>query len=96
MLPLNRQAQICPVQDLALVCMTHQGAIDMDKELNALRRVAKAAKLYQEKVIQKRKTKRVASKNLKESTTSVMDIGSAEFELSEALNAWYRTQTRAN
>jgi len=68
----------------------------MDKELNALRRVAKAAKLYQEKVIQKRKTKRVASKNLKESTTSVMDIGSAEFELSEALNAWYRTQTRAN
>lgn len=67
----------------------------MDKELNALRRVAKAAKLYQEKVIQKRSTKRVTQGEVKGTKNPVMDIGSAEFELSEALNAWYRTQTKA-
>jgi hypothetical protein len=67
----------------------------MDKELNALRRVAKAAKLYQEKVIQKRSTKPVTRGERKETPSPVMDIGSAEFELSEALNAWYRTQTKA-
>ncbi len=67
----------------------------MDKELNALRRVAKAAKLYQDKVIQKRSTqlsKRVAPKD---AVGPVLDVGSAEFELSAALNAWYRTQIKS-
>jgi len=67
----------------------------MDKELNALRRVAKAAKLYQEKVIQKRSTQLIKRVDQKEGTGQVLDVGSAEFELSEALNAWYRTQIKS-
>lgn len=66
----------------------------MDKELNALRRVAKAAKMYQEKVIQKRSMQVVKRVKQKERVLTFLDIGSAEFELSEALNAWYRTQTK--
>lgn len=67
----------------------------MDKELNALRRVAKAAKLYQEKVIQKRSSQVVKRIDSKEGASPVLDVGSAEFELSEALNAWYRTQIKS-
>ena len=67
----------------------------MDKELNALRRVAKAAKIYQDKVIQKR-SKQFAKQGESKETGTVLDVGSAEFELSEALNAWYRTQIKSN
>lgn len=67
----------------------------MDKELNALRRVAKAAKLYQEKVIQKRSMQLTRRPDQKDSTGALLEIGSAEFELSEALNEWYRTQIKA-
>lgn len=67
----------------------------MDKELNALRRVAKAAKVYQEKVIQKRTNKLTKPRETKEGGV-VLDVGSAEFELSEALNAWYRTQIKSH
>jgi len=67
----------------------------MDKELNALRRVAKAARMYQEKVIQKRSMQFKRETDQKEFTSTMLDIGSAEFELSEALNEWYRTQHKA-
>lgn len=67
----------------------------MDKELNALRRVAKAAKRYQEKIIQKRSHQLVRREDL-ETSGSVLEIGSAEFELSEALNEWYRTQHKSD
>ena len=68
----------------------------MDKELTALRRVAKAAKAYQEKVIQKRSMQLAKRGDQKDATGSILEVGSAEFELSEALNAWYRTMTRAH
>ena len=68
----------------------------MDKELNALRRVARAAKKYQEKVIQKRSINAKADADLKGLGSKPADLGSAEFELSEALNEWYRTQRKAN
>ncbi len=66
----------------------------MDKELNALRRVAKAARKYQEKVIQKRSNTLKQNPDHDETASAMLDIGSAEFELSEALNDWYRTQQR--
>ncbi len=68
----------------------------MDKELNALRRVAKAAKSYQEKVIQKRSVQLKRGWDKKDVQTNVLDLGSAEFELSEALNEWYRTLYKSN
>lgn len=68
----------------------------MDKELTALRRVAKAAKKYQEKVIQRRSNQLKNTSDTSESSGTLLDIGSAEFELSEALNDWYRSQMRAN
>lgn len=68
----------------------------MDKELNALRRVAKAAKLYQEKVIQKRSLQLARRPDQKDFSSAILEIGSAEFELSEALNEWYRTQIKAH
>jgi hypothetical protein len=66
----------------------------MDKELNALRRVAKAAKSYQEKILQKRSAQLTRTQEAKDQQTTMLEIGSAEFELSEALNEWYRTQKR--
>lgn len=68
----------------------------MDKELNALRRVARAAKQYQEKIIQKRSKQLAFEPDRRDSTNDVLEIGSAEFELSEALNEWYRTQHKAD
>lgn len=68
----------------------------MDKELNALRRVAKAAQLYQEQVVQKRSLQFVNSLDQKEAEDVSFDLGAIEFELSEALNDWYRTQLRTN
>jgi hypothetical protein len=68
----------------------------MDKELNALRRVAKAAKKYQEKVIQRRSNQLKQEQDQKDFANSMLDIGSAEFELSEALNEWYRTQHKSD
>lgn len=68
----------------------------MDKELNALRRVAKAAKAYQDKVIQKRSLQLIKEAEQKEVQHATLDIGSAEFELSEALNDWYRTQHKSD
>jgi hypothetical protein len=68
----------------------------MDKELSALRRVARAAKHYQEKIIQKRSKQLARESDRRDSTNDVLEIGSAEFELSEALNEWYRTQHRFN
>lgn len=73
---------------------TREGT-DMDKELNALRRVAKAAKLYQDKVIQKRSGQLVRSPQANDQQRAMLEIGSAEFELSEALNEWYRTQAKS-
>lgn len=67
----------------------------MDKELNALRRVAKAAKAYQEKVMQKRSAQMVKPQDAREHQRATLEIGSVEFELSEALNEWYRTQSKA-
>lgn len=64
----------------------------MDKELNALRRVAKAARAYQEKVIQKRSAQLARDQDQKGFQNAILEIGSAEFELSEALNEWYRTR----
>ncbi len=68
----------------------------MDKELNALRRVAKAARLYQEKIVQQRTLQLASTADQKEPSESLFDLGSIEFELSEALNDWYRTQLRAS
>lgn len=68
----------------------------LDKELTALRRVAQAAKLYQEKIIQKRSRQLAHEYDRRDSTNDVLEIGSAEFELSEALNEWYRTQHKAD
>lgn len=67
----------------------------MDKELNALRRVAKAAKAYQEKMIQRRSLQLVKNQDPSEQQKAMLEIGSAEFELSEALNEWYRTQVKS-
>jgi hypothetical protein len=67
----------------------------MDKELNALRRVAKAAKVYQEKVIQKRSLQLAKRPEQRDFSGAMLEIGSAEFELSEALNEWYRMQLKA-
>lgn len=64
----------------------------MDKELNALRRVAKAARKYQERVIERRTLQLKAASEQRDASTTALEIGSAEFELSEALNEWYRTQ----
>ncbi|MCC7163313.1 MAG: hypothetical protein IT331_12535 [Anaerolineae bacterium] len=64
----------------------------MDIELNALRRVAKAAKRYQDKVIQKRAMQVTSDKEIIAAPKEGFEIGSAEFELSEALNAWFRLQ----
>jgi hypothetical protein len=68
----------------------------MDKELSVLRRVAKAAKAYQEKVVQKRTMQLAIHLDQREFQTTMLEIGSAEFELSEALNEWYRTQHKAD
>lgn len=68
----------------------------MDRELSALRRVAKAAKKYQEKVIQRRSNQLKQGQEQKDFVSSILDIGSAEFELSEALNEWYRTQHKSD
>lgn len=68
----------------------------MDTELNALRRVAKAAKRYQDKVTQKRTMQWASDKEIVPSPKETYDIGSAEFELSEALNAWFRLQESTN
>lgn len=67
----------------------------MDKELTALRRVAKAAKAYQEKVIQRRSLQLAKAHEGTDQQKALLEIGSAEFELSEALNEWYRTLARA-
>ncbi len=67
----------------------------MDKELNALRRVAKAAKIYQDKILQKRSNQLSKTQTLNDQQQTALEIGSAEFELSEALNDWYRTQTKS-
>lgn len=67
----------------------------MDKELTALRRVAKAAKVYQEKVIQRRSVQLTKPHEGTDQQKAMLEIGSAEFELSEALNEWYRTLSRA-
>lgn len=67
----------------------------MDKELSALRRVAKAAKDYQEKVVQRRSMQLAKKMQQQESTAAMLEIGSAEFELNEALNEWYRTQKKS-
>ena len=67
----------------------------MDKELNALRRVAKAAKKYQEKVIQRRGARAKSESEHKDNSNKVADMSSAEFELSQALNDWYRTQHKS-
>lgn len=67
----------------------------MDKELTALRRVAQAAKSYQKMLSEKRNVYLNRHAESKESRTAVLDIGTAEFELAEALNEWYRTQLRA-
>ncbi len=66
----------------------------MDKELTALRRVAKAAKAYQDKVIQKRSLQVVKVQDPNDQQKTVLELGSVEFELSEALNEWYRTQVK--
>ncbi len=68
----------------------------MDKELNALRRVAKAAKAYQEKVLQKRSAQLAKNQDQNGLQNGILEIGSAEFELSEALNEWYRTQHKGS
>lgn len=68
----------------------------MDKELTALRRVAKAARVYQEKVIQKRTMQYRRELDQKEFSGSVFEIGSAEYELSAALNEWYRTLQKSS
>jgi hypothetical protein len=67
----------------------------MDKELNALRRVAKAAKAYQEKMMQRRSLQLVKQQDPSEQQKTMLEIGAAEFELSEALNEWYRTQVKS-
>ncbi|MCG3141427.1 MAG: hypothetical protein HDKAJFGB_02708 [Anaerolineae bacterium] len=67
----------------------------MDKELNALRRVARAAKIYQEKILQKRSNQLSKTQTLNDQQNAALEIGSAEFELSEALNDWYRTQSKS-
>ena len=67
----------------------------MDKELNALRRVAKAAKLYQDKMIWKRSWQLVPAQQANDQQKAMLEIGSIEFELSEALNEWYRTQAKS-
>jgi len=56
----------------------------MDKELNALRRVARAAKIYQEKILQKRSNQLSKTQTLNDQQNAALEIGSAEFELSEA------------
>lgn len=68
----------------------------MDTELNALRRVAKAAKRYQDKVIQKRTLQLTSDKEVVTAPKETFEVGSAEFELSEALNAWFRLQESTN
>ena len=68
----------------------------MDIELNALRRVAKAAKRYQDKITQKRTLHQTSDKELVAAPKETFEIGSAEFELSEALNAWFRLQESTN
>jgi len=68
----------------------------MDKELNALRRVAKAAQLYQEQVVQRRSLQLVNSLDQKDADDAPFELGAAEFELAEALNDWYRTQLRTS
>ncbi|TAH52863.1 MAG: hypothetical protein EYC68_05660 [Chloroflexota bacterium] len=68
----------------------------MDKELSALRRVAKAAKDYQEKVVQRRSMQLAKKAQQQEFTAAMLEIGSAEFELNEALNEWYRTQKKSS
>lgn len=67
----------------------------MDKELNALRRVAKAAKKYQDKVIQKR-SQPLGQPQDQDLQKAMLELGSIEFELSEALNEWYRTQPKSS
>jgi hypothetical protein len=68
----------------------------MDIELNALRRVAKAAKKYQDKVIQGRFALTAPEKELSSHGRETLEIGSAEFELSEALNEWFRLYQKSN
>lgn len=68
----------------------------MDTELNALRRVAKAAKRYQDRVIQKRTMQLTADKEFVTAPKETFEFGSVEFELSEALNAWFRLQEATN
>jgi hypothetical protein len=68
----------------------------MDIELNALRRVAKAAKRYQDKVVQGRFALTATEKEYSSHSRDTLDLGSAEFELSEALNEWFRIFQKAN
>lgn len=68
----------------------------MEKELSVLRRVAQAAKKYQEIVIQKRSMLLNQEQPRTDTSKGLMEVGSAEFELSEALNEWYRTQYNAD
>lgn len=64
----------------------------MDKELNALRRVAKAAQLYQASMCQKQRRESLFASESKETSAVVLELGPAEFELADALNEWYRTR----
>ncbi len=68
----------------------------MDLELNALRRVAKAAKKYQDKVVQGRFALTASQKEPTNTGRETADIGSAEFELAEALNEWFRIYQKTN
>lgn len=67
----------------------------MDKELNALRRVAKAAKKYQDRVIQKQNLQASSGYERNNSSGGSVEFGSIDFELAEALNEWYRTQFKS-
>ncbi|HZQ10256.1 MAG TPA: hypothetical protein VFD70_27000 [Anaerolineae bacterium] len=66
----------------------------MDQELIALRRLAYALSSYQQQIARTRRVERETTPDPADSLVALINLSNAEFELSEALGAWYQIQPR--
>ena len=68
--------------------LNRNGNNDLEKELKKLRRVAAVAKRYQNAVMQKRSVQSVTNIPRRALQDVELEIGSAEFDLMDALQDW--------
>ena len=66
----------------------------MDKEIIALERIARAMSSYQQQLARSRRVERETTPDPAAALVAMLNLSNAEFELSEALGAWYQMQPR--